>query len=909
MGCEARRDPVPAPPAQTGASEAPSAAAPPGGPEPTPSLSARGREDLLEAAFRMTTVPITISSVRTNRMIELNQAACDMLGWERSEILGKTSEEIGFSIDLEDREKAWKILERDGVLVEQPIRFRRRGGAPLWGSMSGSIIDVDGEPCLLAAVMDETERHAAEQALRDSEAKFAAAFGSAGVMMLITRLRDEGRVVDVNDAFLSITGLLRDQVIGRTATELGLFADPSGSDRIVEQLRSSGKVRDLELPVITPDGRSTYGLFSADLVDLNGEPHAIMTVVDLTDRKLAEDRLRASEWRYRTLVEQTADGVLFLDGDSRIVDLNPAMAELMGRRAEDLVGTLWTDYVESQNLTQLPFLRPELQAGDAEVFERRIVRPDGSVAELEMHARHLAEGLFMGTARDVGPRKRAEQERAHLIQVIEQSVDSIMITDREGTVLYINPAMERSSGWKREEARGRSYRELQGEARTQLFYTDVLETVVREGSWSNELASRRRDDSVVVELVTVSAVRDADGELANFVVVQRDVTREHDLEERLRQAQKMEAVGRLAGGVAHDFNNLLTAISGFAELAQGEADPGGELAEYLAQIKASAERAGKLTRQLLAFGRRAVLSPAVLDLNGIALDIAPMLRRLIGEHIEMNVVTEANLRPIKADRGQLEQVIVNLVANARDAMPDGGSITISTSNVTLEPDEAHLEPGADSGDYVRLAISDTGVGMDAEMLDLIWEPFFTTKGPGSGIGLGLATVFGIVRQSGGHIHVESTPGHGSTFMIDMPAVAAEMPEPLADTLAPVLTPGQETILVVEDEPAVLGFASQLLERNGYRVLRAHDGKEALAIAEAHSGPIDLVFTDMVMPGMSGPETAAAIRAARPRIKLLFSSGYSEEMNVRRGSEAKLPFVPKPYSAEQLLEAIRLAIAE
>jgi signal transduction histidine kinase/CheY-like chemotaxis protein len=435
----------------------------------------------------------------------------------------------------------------------------------------------------------------------------------------------------------------------------------------------------------------------------------------------------------------------------------------------------------------------------------------------------------------------------------------------------------------------------------------VLETVIRDGTWSNEVVSHRADGSEIIELVTVSAVHDSAGRLANFVVVQRDVTREHDLEEQLRQAQKMEAVGRLAGGIAHDFNNLLTAISGFTELAMTHATAGSELAEYLVEVRHSADRASRLTRQLLAFGRRAVLSPAVLDLNRVATEIAPMLRRIIGENIELAVVTDGGLRPVRADRGQLEQVIVNLAANARDAMPNGGRITISTSNVTLEPAQAVMYPGVPPGEYVRLSMADTGIGIDPEMRDLIWDPFFTTKGPGSGVGLGLATVFGIVRQSGGHLHLESEVGQGSLFMVDLPAVAEEADEAGAALPLPSPARGRETILVVEDEPAVLGFASQLLERSGYSVLRAHNGREAVETARRHSGQIDLLFSDMVMPGLTGHETATEIRAARPEIKLLFSSGYSEEMNMRLSAEARFPFVPKPYSADDLLHAVRAAI--
>jgi nitrogen-specific signal transduction histidine kinase/ActR/RegA family two-component response regulator len=406
----------------------------------------------------------------------------------------------------------------------------------------------------------------------------------------------------------------------------------------------------------------------------------------------------------------------------------------------------------------------------------------------------------------------------------------------------------------------------------------------------------------------VSAVRDSSGAVVNYVAVQRNVTHERDLEDQLRQAQKMEAVGRLAGGVAHDFNNLLTAINGFAELASAEALPGTDVASYLDEIRQAAERATALTRQLLAFGRRAVLQPQSLDLNQVIAEIAPMLRRIIGDDVRLNVMGDPLLRRTQADRNQLEQVIVNLAANARDAMPGGGKLTICTENATLDESYAAEHPEVKPGAYVRMCISDTGVGMDAAIAEHIFEPFFTTKNPGSGTGLGLATVFGIVRQSDGHVSVDSTPGSGSTFCIDLPA-AEESPEeasPAPDWRA--VESGRETVLVVEDEPAVLAFAAQLLERSGYTVLRAENGDRAVELAHQHPGRIDLLFSDLVMPGLTGNETASAVKATRPEIRLLFASGYSEEMNASRGAlAAGYPFVAKPYGMDTLLRAVREAL--
>jgi len=361
----------------------------------------------------------------------------------------------------------------------------------------------------------------------------------------------------------------------------------------------------------------------------------------------------------------------------------------------------------------------------------------------------------------------------------------------------------------------------------------------------------------------------------------------------------MEAVGRLAGGVAHDFNNLLTAINGFTELATSEAEPGSEVAEYLEEIRRSAERATALTRQLLAFGRRAVLQPRVLDLNQVVANIAPMLQRIIGDDVRLEVIADPLLRRTRADRGQLEQVIVNLAANGRDAMPGGGKLTISTENAV----------DAETRGWVRLRISDTGVGMDAGTAEHIFEPFFTTKSPGSGTGLGLATVFGIVRQSGGNVTVDSEPGQGSSFLIDLPVSDSEPDQDAAPAAGSTLHVGRETVLVVEDEPAVLSFAAQLLERRGYTVLRAATGEEAVDLAARYSAQIDLLFSDLVMPGLTGYQTAAAVGALRPAIRRLFASGYSEELHANRDSlEASLPFIEKPYSVDALLQAVRMALS-
>jgi len=891
---------------ETGGSEQPQAA----GRDNHLSEAVRGADEAKFAtAFRMASVLMTISSMRDGRLLEVNDAFCEGLGYERPELIGRPVTDLGILVDPGIRELITKGVREHGIVRDIEIAGRRSDGSVLRGSLAASSIEVDGEPCLLTAIIDVTDRLAAQDALRASERRFATAFTSAGVMMLIVRALD-GTIVDVNRAFLKETGYEREDVIGRTSQELPLFADPGDRDRLVQGIRENGRVWDLEVRLVGRAGEVIHALLSADPIMLEGVPHLISTVTNTTERRLAVEALRASEARYRNLVEQVADGVLSLDDEGRIVDANPAMAQLLGRPIEELRGALWTGFIEPANLAEAPDQTPSLDTIRPTVFERRMCRPDGSVVELEIHARRVGQGLMLGTARDIGVRKAADRERAMLTGAIEQAADSIAITDAAGTIVYVNPSFEKETGFTRDEVTGQNHRALHGAAFPPDFNTVVFDTVARDGTWSGEVLNRTRHGSTLRQAITVSGIRDSSGALANYVVVQRNITRERELEDQLRQAQKMEAVGRLAGGVAHDFNNLLTAISGFTELATREAVPGSELAGHLDEIGRSAERATVLTRQLLVFGRRAVLRSQVIDLNRVVTELAPMLQRIIGEHIRLEVGTGAALSRTLADPGQLEQVVVNLAVNARDAMPGGGKLTIETENVDLDDVYAAEHPEVRPGRYVRLSISDTGAGMDAETVEHIFEPFFTTKGPGRGTGLGLATVFGIVRQSGGQVGVASMPGQGSTFRIDLPAIAAEPDETHAAVSPSTAAPGRETVLVVEDEPAVLRFAAQLLERNGYTVIRAANGDEAVDLARKYSGRIDLVFSDLVMPGLTGQETAAAVKAARPEIRRLFASGYSEEMNVGRNQHAAAhPFVAKPYAGDVLLRAIREALAE
>jgi PAS domain S-box-containing protein len=471
--------------------------------------------------------------------------------------------------------------------------------------------------------------------------------------------------------------------------------------------------------------------------------------------------------------------------------------------------------------------------------------------------------------------------------------------------VYVNPAWERVTGYSRAEAIGRTPSLVNSGRQSPEFYRDMWAALARGELWSGALVNRRKDGSLYDEVAAIFPVRDTSGQLANYVGLLRDVTHERQIEEQFRQSQKMEAVGRLAGGVAHDFNNLLTVISGRCQLLLHRLGRDNAVSHDIDLILKTANRAASLTRQLLAFSRKQVLSMQVLDLNAVVTNLQKMLRPLIGEDIELVTSLDPALGRVKADPGQIEQVVVNLAVNARDAMPRAGRITIETANA--DATDPALPVGAGPGPWVRLTMSDTGDGMDAETMSHIFEPFFTTKGVEKGTGLGLSTVYGIVKQSGGEVVVESQVGQGARFRVYLPRVDETM-EPVDRPAAPASRGGKETILLVEDEPDVRVLTRELLESEGYTVLEASSAGEALRMAAAHTARIHLVLTDVVMPQMDGRQLVERLRTMRSEIASLYMSGYTEDAVLRYGvMSAQTAFLGKPFTADALTRKVRAVL--
>jgi PAS domain S-box-containing protein len=509
-------------------------------------------------------------------------------------------------------------------------------------------------------------------------------------------------------------------------------------------------------------------------------------------------------------------------------------------------------------------------------------------------------------------RIRLEEARRRLNAAVEQAAEAVVITATDQSIQYANPAFEHITGHGRASSLDKNPRQFPSLSWDPTVQIEMWQTITAGQTWQGRWTDARPDGTPYTVDSTVCPVRDQAGEIVNFVATLRDITREVELEKQFQQAQKMEALGRLAGGIAHDFNNLLTVIHLSTRLLERKVQPDESLLNHVQQIREAGERAARLTKQLLSFSRREVIEPRILDLNQIVGDLSQMLQRIIGEDIDLSIDLADDLWPVKVDPAQTEQVLMNLVVNSRDAMPDGGTLSLKTENVTLDRAYVASHVDAQPGDHVLLTVSDTGQGMSNEVQAHLFEPFFTTKEQGQGTGLGLSTVFGIVRRSGGHIRVESCEGKGTSFRIYLPRdyeIEVEIP---AQFLRPDITSserGTDTVLVVEDDVGVRHLAVRVLVSYGYHVLEAEGGPEALLISEQHQEPIHLLLTDVVMPQMNGRELVSRLRGQRPGLPVLYMSGYTDSATLQLGAlPPNTAFLPKPFSVEDLIRKVRTLMA-
>ncbi|MCX8118582.1 MAG: PAS domain S-box protein [Desulfobacterota bacterium] len=698
-------------------------------------------------------------------------------------------------------------------------------------------------------------------------------------------------------------------------------------ERAMARLRGESPPSTYEVKFLRKDGTSFWGEINAKVISYLEEPGIQVWARDIDERKRAEEVLRESEKRYRSLFENAVEGIYRSSIEGRFLEVNPAMARIFGYESpeemieeiKDIAAQFYAEPYQRKIFIQA------LKEGAGKVLglEYEALRKDGTKIWIRDSARAVfgKDGamLFLeGFIEDITLRKRAEEilrtERERFKSLLENAPFGMVLIGQEGTFRYINSKFVELFGYDSQDIPdGRTwFRKAHPDPD---YRRQVISTWLEDSRWLASGEKRSRIFSVKCQ--------DGTQKIVNFMIVRLD-TGEHlmtceditelkraeealrQTEEQLRHAQKMEAIGRLAGGIAHDFNNLLTVIKGYAELSCLHLDRDNLLYGNLEEILKASERASTLTRQLLAFSRRQMLEFKVINLNTLLKDLNKMLHRILGEDIELDYHLSEDLGKIKTDPGQMEQVLLNLAVNARDAMPNGGRLIIETSNVDLTEEEVRNRLEMKPGPYVRLTVSDNGVGMSPEVKERIFEPFFTTKEKGKGTGLGLSTVYGIVKQSGGHIAVFSELGLGTTFKIYLPRVEEEEDPLWRKERSNGVKGGTEAVLLVEDEPAVRELAARVLRERGYRVEVAKDGNEALAVIRNQPQmTFDLLLTDVVMPGMSGREIADVLKSSMPNLKVLYMSGYTEDSILRHGVLREgVDLLQKPFSPETLVKRVR-----
>jgi PAS domain S-box-containing protein len=766
------------------------------------------------------------------------------------------------------------------------------------------------------SLRERAARVRVEGALHKSQAMLKSITDTIPELIFVKDL--EGRYTFANPATLHVMGKQEQDVLGQTDT--GIYSDARTGQMLVDidrRIMDSGVSAVVEEIVDGPTGHRVWLATKTPLRDAQGRVMGLVgSALDITDRKRTEDALRASESRLQFAMEGANDGIWDVDLEKGSVFLSPRGCEMLGYSPLEFNADIisWNQMVHPDDLPATQAALGRCLSGEAPLFqvEQRLRHRAGhylwTLARGKVSQRD-ADGnavRLTGTHTDITQRKHTDADRERLTTAIEQAAEMVLVTDTQGTIVYVNPAFEAVTGYTRAEMVGHTPRMLKSNAQDKAFYRELWETISSGRTWRGRVINRKKDGTHFTEESTISPVRDADGVITSYVSVKRDITRDLALEAQLLQSQKMEGIGSLAGGVAHDFNNIVSVILGCAGFALTTLKEGDAVREDLLEIAEAGRRAAALTRQLLAFSRKQLLQPVPMDLNRILSEMDKMLRRIIGEDVELILDLAADLGIVTADPGQVEQVVMNLAVNARDAMPNGGTLTLQTRNVELGVADDTVRQGLAAGPCVMMSVRDSGVGMDARTLERIFEPFFTTKEMGKGTGLGLSTVYGIVKQSGGHILVTSQPGRGSTFTLYLPRRKTQL-EALAVPV-PANHPrarAAETILVVEDDAALRSLARRCLQDAGYQVLTAANGPEALDTLGARLPEVSLILTDVIMPQMSGPALVARLTAEHVQLKVLFMSGYTDNAMLRHGmNEPGIQFIGKPFTHGALLEKVR-----
>jgi PAS domain S-box-containing protein len=844
------------------------------------------------------------------RITFTNSALKNKLGYREDEI------QKMHVLDLHPPDKR---QEAEGIFAEMfsgerdscPLPLERKNGALMPVETRVWFGKWSGADCIFGICKDLSKEQAALQ-------KFNKFFSSNPALMAVTTMA-ERRFTEVNESFLSTLGYSRKEVVGRTGGELGLFVEPERQQEVAEAILKEGRVHNVELSVKTKDGSLLEGLFSGEIIDNQGEKSLLSVMIDITARKRAQVVLQEREASLRAILNNAPFMMWLKDREGKFLAVNEVFAKSCGRESPDEVtGKTDFDFYPSElaeryraddrevmtSKVQKSVEEPILDAGETkwvETFKMPILDKDGSVLGTTGFARDITDRK----QEHLAEQRRTQEAKRLLAIALEQAAEGVLITDAVGKIEYVNPEFETISGYTGGELLGQNPRMLNSGSSAQANFAELWTSIAKGNAWRGRLANRKKDGALLHLESTISPVRNAEGTIVNYLALMRDVTKELLLEKQLIQAQKMEAIGTLAGGIAHDFNNMIFAITGYTELALEELPKGSQVESDLQRVLHASTRAGDMVKQILTFSRQGQLERKPLDLSPIIKEGLKFLRASIPSTVEIRQHIELGLRKVHADPTQIHQVLMNLCTNASHAMRDGkGVLSVSLSSTQVDSAFAEKHPPLIPGSHVTLTVTDTGYGIPPELMDRIFEPYFTTKPTGEGTGLGLSVLYGIVRSHGGIVTVANAPRQGTTFTVYLPIVEDEEAED--ETAASDHVPtGHECILLVDDEQILVEMEQAILERLGYEVVAQTSPVQAVEVFSSDPKRFDLVITDLTMPKMTGVDLAKELTAIRPGVPLILCTGYSEK--IEDADAKKLGFgamIVKPILKKDIAKVIR-----
>lgn len=863
---------------------------------------------------------------------QVNPAFTTTLGWTREELFSRPVADLIHPDDLEESVTAGARLVSGQPLNQYRSRCGCKDGSYRWISWNAyplrdahlifavarDITELKQQEDDLRRANDELEERVAQrtEALVESEQRFKAVFENDHVVMMVLD-PESGTIEAASPGACRFYGYSKKELTGKRLMEINILPPDEMLCRL--QIAKSGQRTHFEHQHRLANGEVRDVEVHSGPVTVGGRTLLLSVIADVTERKKAENDLRISEERLELALQGGGLGLWDLDLRSGKVVVNDRTTEISGY----IPGELEPDMSSWEKIGHPDDMERILRALHAHIIqetpafeeETRIRTKSGQWKWILARGKVVERGeqghaaRMAGTLLDITARKRSEQAHLRLVTAVENTQETILITDTEGTILYVNPAFTKMTGYERDEVLGQNSRILKSGEHHHAFYQHLRDTITQGKVWKGRFINRRKDGSLYPEESTISPVRDRSRKIVNFVAVKRDITQELAIQEQLVHAQKMEAIGTLAGGIAHDFNNLLQITLGYSELLLSEKDQYDPDYQDLQRIFEAARNGTDLVERLMTFSRKVEPKIVPLNLNREVEQVVKLLSRTVPKMIAIELELDPDLPNVHADQTQLEQVLMNLAVNACDAMPEGGKLRIATHHVVGTERLPMLASDDNCGEYVHLSISDTGLGMDANTVDHIFEPFYTTKSLGKGTGLGLAIVYGIVAQHHGFIDCQSEPGNGTTFHVYFPASPGQYELELKGTETGPAG-GTEKVLLVDDEDSLRSLGERVLSNAGYTVLTASNGREACELFARHASDISLVILDLIMPEMGGKECMRELLQINPHVRVLVASGFSPDMTRQELLAAGIKgFLSKPFSVSELLRQVRKALDE